>query len=502
MPNTVIQWSNGKAVICQRTESTVNWSDGVVSGEYFIPAWRVAIDLVRIHKGRALPAGEVAGRWQIIQGLTNGSSYPEVGYCLGQFWSFYRLGEYYFVSNDPAAWEILDRWLTWFQTMVAVEGSGYKFPIWFHEYGYNYDTNSAFSFDAGAAASVVIGALYIYMRNGDARALDLAQKLLADLRLNRTSGDYGGYLYKSDYHYAWMNALVAHAFGLAIVGRVGSAYRYPFTAADETHYQRMMDNFWAMSGDTKPNLLNKDLIPYHDAEPHDIWDYAPHYLFMKEMGSMEGVVLMMHTAIDWGMYSGSWYWFDKLLEFMVRQSGAVLSDSQIFSVHANQVTSRLATKINVTYGNYRRDNACFVECKDQNLLDRVGEIRQIIPLHYGSPVITEDAATAAKIAQRALAYFATPKEMVQVVADLSAMRLDLDDNVRVNSPFHGYGAEAFVLHRRVFDPRKLRVTLELMRASNYASSWALDAAGSDYESYAVDFNSEQDQDWQYRAFGY
>jgi hypothetical protein len=32
-----------------------------------------------------------------------------------------------------------------------------------------------------------------------------------------------------------------------------------------------------MSGDSKPNLLNADLIPFHDCEPHDIWDYAPNY---------------------------------------------------------------------------------------------------------------------------------------------------------------------------------------------------------------------------------
>ena len=72
-----------------------------------------------------------------------------------------------------------------------------------------------------------------------------------------------------------------------------------------------------MSGDSKPNLLNADLIPFHDCEPHDIWDYAPNYMFMKEMGSMEGVVLMMHTAIDWALYDGSWEWFNTLLEFMI-----------------------------------------------------------------------------------------------------------------------------------------------------------------------------------------
>ena len=74
-----------------------------------------------------------------------------------------------------------------------------------------------------------------------------------------------------------------------------------------------------MSGDSKPNLLNADLIPFHDRRNlTHIWDYAPNYMFMKEMGSMEGLVLMMHTALDWALYSGSYSWFNTLLEFMIR----------------------------------------------------------------------------------------------------------------------------------------------------------------------------------------
>ncbi len=73
----------------------------------------------------------------------------------------------------------------------------WKFPIWFgdeHPGGFIYDTNN---YDPGAAASIAIGCLYIYMRNGDSRALGVAQKILADLRLNRASGDYGGFSIKA-----------------------------------------------------------------------------------------------------------------------------------------------------------------------------------------------------------------------------------------------------------------------------------------------------------------
>ena len=360
------------------------------------PMINVSLDRLAIYKGRALAVDEIAERWQVVQGQLNGSNYPEVGYCLGQLWAFYRLAEYFFVSNDAGAWGVLDNWLTWLDTYVVADGAGWKFPIWFHEYGFIYDAVSEFSFDAGAAGSIVVGCLYVYMRNGDSRALMLAQRLLEDLRLYRASGDYGGYLYKSDYHYAWMNALVAHAFGMAIVGRASAAYVYPFTTADETHFQNIMNNFWLMSGDSKPNLLNSDLIPFHDAEPHDIWDYAPDYLFMKEMGSMEGVVLMMHAALDWALYSGSYHWFNVLLEFMIRLGQATLGEQQIYKVNSNFTTTQVATKVNLSYGDYRRDNTLFVEEKDQSMIDLLGEIRTSLVMHYGSPVITEDANTAAR----------------------------------------------------------------------------------------------------------
>ena len=77
-----------------------------------------AIDFVRIDKGLAMSQSEVEGRRQIIQGQLNGSAYPEVGHGLGQYWAFYRLAEYYFTSNDPAAWEILENWINWFNEFI------------------------------------------------------------------------------------------------------------------------------------------------------------------------------------------------------------------------------------------------------------------------------------------------------------------------------------------------------------------------------------------------
>jgi hypothetical protein len=288
---------------------------------------------------------------------------------------------------------------------------------------------------------------------------------------------------------------------MAVVGRAGAAYNYPFTGDDETHFQKIMDNFWKMSGDSKPNLLNADLIPFHDCEPHDIWDYAPNYIFMKEMGSMEGVVLMMHTAIDWALYSGSYFWFNKLLEFMILLGLGTLSEQQIYSVNSNFVTANVATKVNLSYGDYRRDNTLYVEEADQGMIDLLGEIRQAIPMHYGSPVITEDANTATRIASRALEYFSTPKEMVQVVADLSAARMEMNDVVKIESRFHGFENDSFFCTRRLYDQKNLRVALDLMRNATYSPSWAVDRDGTAYDSYAIDYDSISDLNWNSRAYG-
>jgi hypothetical protein len=265
-----------------------------------------------------------------------------------------------------------------------------------------------------------------------------------------------------------------------------------------------MDNFWSFSGDSKPNLLNADLIPFHDCEPHDIWDYAPNYMFMKEMGSMEGVVLMLHAALDWALYSGSYAWFNRLLEFMIRAGRATLAENQIYHINSNYMTTQVANRVNLSYGDYRRDNTLFKEALDQGMIDMLGEIRTSLALHYGSPVITEDANTAQKICSRTLEYLATPKEMVQVVADLSAARFEMNDLVKVESKFHGFSIEGddnFYLTRRAYDQKKLRVTLDLMRNVNYSPSWAVDAAGTAYDSQAIDTNSEQDANWGYRAYG-
>ena len=236
-----------------------------------------AIDYAAVHKGRAMGAQEVADRWQIIQGQLNGSAYPEVGNGLGQYWAFLRLAEYFFVTGDDGAWSVLTNWLTWIDTYGAPDGSGWKIPTLFSEYGFIYGT-----YDPGMAASVALGCLWIYLRNGDARAGIWARRLLDDLRVNRWDPEFGGYM--SDYHYAWLNALALRAFGIAAQGVVGQAYVFASRPEDREHFDALTAWVFAHAGDEKPNVLNADRIPFYYSEAADVWDNAPNYLAMRPDG--------------------------------------------------------------------------------------------------------------------------------------------------------------------------------------------------------------------------
>jgi len=52
------------------------------------------------YERRAVPSNEYQNAWGIVQGLQNGSPYPEVGSGLAQYWAFMKLAQYYFVSRD------------------------------------------------------------------------------------------------------------------------------------------------------------------------------------------------------------------------------------------------------------------------------------------------------------------------------------------------------------------------------------------------------------------
>ena len=327
-----------------------------------------------------------------------------MGCGLGQYWAFMRLAQYYFVSGDTNAWAVLDNWLAWIDTYGAADGSGWKFPTFFSEYGFGYG-----DYDPGQTAALAIGCLYCYLRSGDSRANIWARRILDDLRVNRQDPDYGGY--QSDRHYGWLNALVLQAFGLAVNGVPGQSYRFPTIPEDRCHFDALIAWLLAHTGDAKPNALNADLIPFTYSEAGDNWDYAPNYLAAGQMGSLEAVVLMLGVALEYARLQGDWDWFNRLLAFILRDNLVVLNQAQIRTITAACDQAGAANLVRLRYADYDRDSSKYCEARDQAAIDNWGEQAMDLDFRYGSPVILEDPAAARLLATRLLQRLAPPQEV-------------------------------------------------------------------------------------------
>ncbi len=451
------------------------------------------IDYFSLINGYAMSALEVADRWQIIQGQLNGSAYPEAGHALGQYWAFLRLAQYYFHTNGTEAWEILEHWLHWIDTFGVADGQGWKFPTYFSEYGFGYG-----DYDPGAAASLAIGCLYIYLRNGNETAGLWARRILDDLRLNRQSRDYGGG-YKSDYHYAWLNALVAQAFALAVAPLRGQAFPFPHHSFDADHYQALMSWMFTHSGDVKPNLLNRDLIPFTYLEAQDVWDYAPHYVFMSGMGSLEAVVLMLGAALGYGKVAGDWTWFDRLLRFLLLDNLVRLHPQNISSLHAAYDLAGVKNLIRMKYADYDQDNSRFVEIRDEAAITAWGEAPLVVDCRYGGPVVVENPETANLLATRLLKRLRTPWETLDLTTWLEGARIEIGDTVAVSADFHGLAEEEFTVFGKTLDLKRRQVHLNLARPLDCSWAWAVETAGSSYDSFAIDQPSQYDANWSFKA---
>lgn len=443
---------------------------------------------------RVLPPEEYQSAWDIVRGYQNGSAYPEASHALGQYWAFMRLAQYYFVSGDPAAWEVLEHWLAWIDAYGQPESGGWTFPVNFSEYGFTYGT-----YDPGAAASLALGCLYVYLKNGDARAVTWARRILDDLRLNRVSGEFGGG-YKSDYHYAWLNALVAQAFGLAVNGRAGQAHKFPSLPEDQSHFEGLINWMFDHAGDEKPNLLNSDLIPFAYLEDTDNWDYAPNYLFLRQMGSLEAVVLMAGAALEYGKLSGDFGWFERLLGFILEDNLVRLTASQIRDLTTSHTLAGVKNVVRIRYADYDQDNSKFCEVRDEAGVERWGEQVADLDFRYGSPVVLEDPAVADLLASRLLQRLAAPWELVRLTTWLEGARLELGDTLAVSSDFHGLEAEEFTVFGKTLDLKRRRVELDLARPAGPGWAWAADFEGGGHDACAIDQASPYDPNWNSRAY--
>jgi hypothetical protein len=446
------------------------------------------------YERRVLPAGEHENAWGIVQGTVNGSAYPEVGCGLGQYWAFMRLAQYYFLTNDPQAWTILDHWLNWLDLFVLADGPGWQFPQVFSEYGFL--ANSPY--DPGMAASLILGCLYVYLRNGDARAGIWARRFLDDLRENRGDQDYGGY--QSDYHYAWLNALVLQAFGLAVNGAAGQAYPFPSTSQDAAHFDALLSWTFSQAGDGKPNVLNADLIPFTISEAADVWDYIPHYLCLAQMGSLEAVVLMLGAALEYAKRQGEWHWFQRLLRFLLLDNLVELAPGQIRSLTLSYDLEGVKNLVRLRYADYDQDNSQYAEARDDAAIEAWGEQAIDLDCRYGGPVVLENPEVAQLLATRLLQRLANPWELAEAETWLEGARMELGDTVAVSSDFHGLDRDEFAVTGKDLDLGRRTTRLFLTRPLNRVGSWAVDASGTDYDNYAIDQNSSYDANWQYRAY--
>ncbi len=454
--------------------------------------FRGSVDLIRVHR-RALSGAELQDNWRIIQGELNGSDYPEVGSALGQFWAFQRLAEYFYATGDNGAREILEDWLTWLEAYGAPDGSGWKFPGSFSEFGFTYG-----AYDPGAAAAVALGCLFIYLRSGNDTAAVWARRILDDLGENRWDPVFGGY--RSDYHHAWLNAMALRLFGLTVNGGPGQAYPFAATDRDREHFDALAAWIFAHTGDGKPNVLNADLIPFSYSEDADIWEHVPHYLTMRQMGTLEAVVLMLGGALEYARVHGDWGWWQKLLDLVVLDNLVRLTPSQIRSLTAAYDQAGLKNLVRVRYGDYDRDNSKYAEARDDTAVSARGEQALDLDFRYGGPVVLEDPQVAQTLAARLLQRLAAPWEAAEVETWLEGARLELGDTVAVSSDFHGLDQAEFTLFAKDLDLGRRRVTLSLKRPLNNACAWAADLTGGPCESWAIDQASSYDANWDFRAY--
>jgi len=447
------------------------------------------------YERRLLPKEEYENAWSIVRGLVNGSAYPEVGCGLGQYWAFMRLAQYYFVTNDPQAWDLLENWLSWLDTYLQADGPGWHFPQAFSGYGFAYGPG----YDPGMAGALVLGCLYIYLRNGDDRAATWARRLLDDLRENRLDQDYGGY--KSDYHYAWLNGLVLQAFGLAVNGAASQAYPFPSVPEDEAHLEALFAWVFSHTGDGKPNVLNADLIPFSLSEAADVWDYVPNYLCLQQMGSLEAVACMLGAALEYAKHQGQWFWFQRLLRFVLLDNLVELAPGQIRSLTMSYDLEGVKNLVRLRYADYDRDNSRYAEARDDAATAAWGEQAADLDCRYGGPVVLENPEVAQLLAARLLKRLAAPWELAAVETWLEGAGIELGDTVAVSSGFHGLNREEFCVQGKDLDLGGRATRLALGRPLNRTGAWAVDAPGTADDNYAIDQDSPYDGNWQYRAYG-
>jgi hypothetical protein len=155
--------------------------------------------------------------------------------------------------------------------------------------------------------------------------------------------------------------------------------------------------------------------------------------------------------------------------------------------------------VRVFYADYDQDNSRYCEVRDDAAIASWGEAATDVDLRYDAPVILENPAVAELLATRLLKRLSSPWEVVNLETWLEGARLEIGDTLAVTSPFHGFTQDEFNVFGKAVDLKTRRVSLNLARPFTSICAWAVDVAGSDYDSFAIDQASKLDPNWDYRA---
>jgi hypothetical protein len=230
-----------------------------------------------------------------------------------------------------------------------------------------------------------------------------------------------------------------------------------------------------------------------------VWDNAPNYLAMRQMGTLEAVVAMAGAALEHGKASGDWSWWQSLQDFILQDHLVRLSASQIRSLTLAYEQSGSKNLVQVLYANYDQDNTKYAEARDDAAINACGEATLNLDCRYGAPVVLEDPEVAQLIASRLLARLSAPRELAEVETWLEGVRVELGDTVAVTSGFHGLDQDEFTVSAKDLDLTGRSVRLSLDRPFNTSWFWAVDAPGSASDAWAIDVASSFDANWAFRA---
>ena len=256
---------------------------------------------------------------------------------------------------------------------------------------------------------------------------------------------------------------------------------------------------FAHAGDEKPNVLNADLIPFAYSEAADIWEYAPNYLAMRQMGTLEAVVAMLGAALEYGKATGEWTWWQQLLNFVLVDHLAGISSSQMRSLTLAHEQTGPKNLVRVLYADYDQDNDKYAEAREAAAISAWGEAALELDCRYGSPVVLEDPEVAQLLASVCWPGFRRPGNWPEVETWLEGVRLELGDTVALSSDFHGLDQEEFTVRGKDLDLGGRSVRLSLDRPLNRSWSWAVDAPGSARDAWAIEVGSSYDVNWAFRA---